>query len=125
MSGWIGVDLDGTLAMYDHWRGPSHIGAPIPLMVARVKRWLDEGTEVRILTARVCCGNTAKSESEVAIQRWCLKVFGKVLKVTAEKDYYMHEFWDDRCKQVVPNTGIAIEELLAKGLLKDLEEGKL
>ena len=22
MSGWIGVDLDGTLAHYDGWKGP-------------------------------------------------------------------------------------------------------
>ena len=27
MKGWIGVDLDGTLAQYDHWRGIEHIGA--------------------------------------------------------------------------------------------------
>lgn len=25
-SGWIGVDLDGTLAGYDGWVGPEHIG---------------------------------------------------------------------------------------------------
>lgn len=37
MSGWIGVDLDGTLAFYDSWRGIDHIGAPIPLMLQRVK----------------------------------------------------------------------------------------
>ena len=35
--GWIGVDLDGTLAMYDQWAGAGHIGEPIPLMVERVK----------------------------------------------------------------------------------------
>lgn len=33
-SGWIGVDLDGTLAVYDEWRGVSHIGAPVPAMLA-------------------------------------------------------------------------------------------
>jgi hypothetical protein len=35
MNGWIGVDLDGTLAFYDEWIGPEHIGAPIPGMVDR------------------------------------------------------------------------------------------
>lgn len=30
---WLGVDLDGTLAVYDKWRGIEHIGAPIPAMV--------------------------------------------------------------------------------------------
>lgn len=24
------VDLDGVLAMYDHWRGTNHIGTPLP-----------------------------------------------------------------------------------------------
>jgi hypothetical protein len=37
---WIGVDLDGTLAFYDQWRA-FHIREPIPLMLERVKRWLD------------------------------------------------------------------------------------
>ena len=51
--GWIGVDLDGTLAEYDGWVGPQHIGKPVPLMVDRVKRMLDYGEDVRIFTARV------------------------------------------------------------------------
>lgn len=36
-SGWIGVDLDGTLAHYDSWRGVDHIGAPVIPMLDRVK----------------------------------------------------------------------------------------
>lgn len=55
MSGWIGVDLDGTLAMYDGFKGPEHIGDPVPKMLERVKKWLAEGREVRIFTARVGC----------------------------------------------------------------------
>jgi hypothetical protein len=35
---WVGVDLDGTLAEYHGFKGPEHIGKPIPKMVARVKR---------------------------------------------------------------------------------------
>lgn len=27
MSGWIGVDFDGTLAHYDKWVSPTHTGA--------------------------------------------------------------------------------------------------
>lgn len=51
---WIGVDLDGTLAYYDGWKGEHHIGDPIPEMLDRVKGWLEQGYEVRIVTARVC-----------------------------------------------------------------------
>ena len=38
--GWIGVDLDGTLAEYLGWQGMGHIGEPIAPMVERVKAWL-------------------------------------------------------------------------------------
>ncbi len=30
MTGWIGVDLDGTLAKFDEWDGD--IGEPVPLI---------------------------------------------------------------------------------------------
>mgnify|MGYP006929204348 CR=1 FL=1 len=35
--GWIGVDLDGTLAEATPWQGMSHIGPPVPLMMRRVR----------------------------------------------------------------------------------------
>jgi len=50
---WIGVDLDGTLARYEGWKGADHIGAPVPAMLARVKEWRSNGIEVRIFTARI------------------------------------------------------------------------
>lgn len=53
MNGWIGVDFDGTLATYGTWAGADHVGEPIAPMVARVKRWLAEGREVRVFTARI------------------------------------------------------------------------
>ena len=30
---WIAVDLDGTLAIYDKWRGRDHIGEPVPEII--------------------------------------------------------------------------------------------
>lgn len=103
MSGWIGVDLDGTLAHYDTWRGPTHVGAPIPAMVERVKRWLEAGHEVRIFTARM--SGTESTLALPAIQRWCHEHLGRVLAVTNVKDYGMHELWDDRAVTVEQNTG--------------------
>lgn len=50
--GWVGVDLDGTLAHYDEFRGDDHVGEPIEPMVRRVRKMLDEGKDVRIFTAR-------------------------------------------------------------------------
>lgn len=106
--GWIGVDLDGTLAHYDVWQGFAHIGEPIPLMAARVAAWLEAGQDVRIFTARVGPGKTLvdTQASKDAIDAWTLKHFGEKLPVTATKDFSMTQLWDDRAVQVVPNTGL-------------------
>lgn len=102
MSGWIGVDLDGTLAEYAGWQGPDHIGRPVPAMLERVKKWLASGTEVRIFTARVSGNEKGVLE---AIESWCARHVGQVLAVTCCKDYGMVELWDDHAVQVIPNTG--------------------
>jgi len=102
--GWIGVDLDGTLANYDEWLGAGVIGEPVPLMRDRVMRWLNAGVDVRIMTARVA-GDYAVVE-ERAIQNWCQEHLGRVLPVTCCKDHLMRELWDDRAVRVVKNAGI-------------------
>lgn len=109
MDGWIGVDLDGTLAHYDSWRGPDHIGEPIPAMVERVKRWIAEGKEVRIFTARVyaspedCDRQWGAAKARLAIEDWLVKQIGVPLAVTCIKDFGMIEMWDDRAVQVETN----------------------
>lgn len=113
MNGWIGVDLDGTLAEYGGWIGPCHIGQPITRMVNRVKEWLSEGKEVKIFTARVFAGGRIDHEElaqvVAAIENWCITHLGQVLPVTCTKDYGMVELWDDRAIQVVPNTGQRVD----------------
>lgn len=117
-NGWIGVDLDGTLARYDGWVSEEHIGEPIPAMLAKVKAWRAEGIDVRIFTARVDGGEAAvamgNAEGEKFrdvdrirgfIERWCMEHVGEVLPVTNRKDYGMVELWDDRAVRVVANTG--------------------
>lgn len=103
MKGWIGVDLDGTLAHYDTWRGIDHIGVPIKPMVDRVKQWLKDGVSVKIFTARVA-GRDA-DQVRAYIDAWCLEHIGQVLPVTNVKDFQMVELWDDRAVQVRCNTG--------------------
>jgi hypothetical protein len=104
-TGWIGVDLDGTLAEYFGWQGPQHIGRPVPLMAERVKRWLREGRDVRIMTARVCRPGLEAELCRQAIEAWCFEHLGRKLPVTHQKDFAMIELWDDRAVQVEPNTG--------------------
>lgn len=109
--GWIGVDLDGTLAHYTHWVSITHIGAPIAPMVNRVKAWLRSGKTVKILTARINVPGVPSSEIENAkraIHEWCLTHIGAVLEVTCSKDTNMVELWDDRAIQVTANTGMPV-----------------
>jgi hypothetical protein len=127
--GWIGVDLDGTLAHYDRWVSPEHIGPPIPAMCKRVRKWLSEGREVRIFTARIFPYTgvlrpdepmpvqegarwLAAFQSACAIAEFCRRHFDQVLPITCVKDYGMIELWDDRAVQVQPNTGRPIRDLV-------------
>jgi len=111
--GWIGVDLDGTLAHYDNWRGVEHIGEPIPKMLARVRAWLIAGQyEVRIFTARVSRSGAEGSIAYDRIQEWLREQGLPRLAITCTKDFAMVELWDDRCVQVVPNTGHTLREYI-------------
>ena len=120
--GWIGVDFDGTLAHYERWEGPDVVGEPIPAMVERVKRWLAEGRDVRIFTARVSAPDDVEDlslaarvkahkrrlEARVAhdaIEAWCEKHLGRKLPITCVKDLEMRELYDDRAVTVEMNTG--------------------
>ena len=100
--GWHGVDLDGTLANYEGWKGHMFIGRPIPRMVNRVKAWLDKGEKVKIFTTRANNGPMAIER----IKRWCRKHLGQELEVTSVKDEKMIDIWDDRAHGVECNTGI-------------------
>lgn len=98
--GWIGFDLDGTLATYDYWRGVEHIGEPIEPMVNRLKMYLKEGHTVKIMTAR------ANEDGAIPhIQAWCKEHIGTVLPITTQKDYGMIRLYDDRAVAVEHNTG--------------------
>lgn len=105
MTGWIGVDLDGTLAHYDGWKGQRHIGEPIAAMVERVRSWLAEGRVVKIFTARVAVPEPDRSTVIRVIHEWC-ELYGLPrLDITNVKDIAMAELWDDRAVQVISNTG--------------------
>lgn len=144
--GWYGFDLDGTLAVYDKWKGIENIGDPIVPMVKLVKKMHDEGKRVKILTARVSprsnpetkpnpygddyrkdfsendlslktikrCPWLTKAEWTAAdfVRDWCDDNLDFVPEITHEKDHLMLELYDDRVKQVVPNEGLIVDDLL-------------
>jgi hypothetical protein len=118
--GWIGVDLDGTLAQYERGDidkyGVAYVGPPIQKMLARVKQWVADGKRVKIMTARAGIpaeldGSERRRREEEqllvrpAIERWCLEHVGQVLEITCVKDFGMIELWDDRAVQIISNTG--------------------
>ena len=49
---WFGVDLDGTLAVWDANSSLDRIGPPVPAMVDYVRRMIANGIRVKIFTAR-------------------------------------------------------------------------
>ena len=104
--GWIGVDLDGSLAVYTRdINGPDRIGEPIPKMLHRVKTWLAQGWDVRIFTARVHPDNCWRETSIKSINDWCMKHLGRTLPITCSKDYMMVCLYDDRAVGLITNTG--------------------
>lgn len=123
---YVAYDLDGTIAQYNGWKSHTDIGDPIQPILSRLKQDLEEGKEVRIFTARVyplnMCVNPGMDlthllalsddaayiqaiEAVLAIRKWCVLHIGKVIPITNVKDPKMVLLYDDRCLQVVPNTG--------------------
>ena len=114
---WIGVDLDRTLAYFDYnrWKIDKHyIGEPIREILERTKMVIKQGKRVKIFTARASNG-----EDTEYIRTW-LKKNGLPgdLEITNIKDFDMIELWDDIVKQVIPNSGIFIEDIV-NGLIHE------
>lgn len=102
-SGKIAVDFDRTLAT--HHDGQEELGKPIPAMLARVKRWVAEGQNVVIFTAR------AKTEEEKSrIQDWLEQQGLPRLVVTNVKDPAFIRMYDDKAVAVSPNKGTILTE---------------
>lgn len=124
-NGWVGFDLDGTLAIYEGWKGPEHIGEPIMPMVEYAKTLIAAGIEIRIVTARASTARMIEDEEMYdkvisSIRQWCWKHLGKRVEITAEKDFEMILLIDDRVATVELNTGrflsplVTVEELIEK-----------
>lgn len=70
----LAVDLDGTLATFDHWRGYNHIGKPIKKIIALVRKAAKEGAYIIIFTCRT---TTADNEPYLlslnVVAKWLTK----------------------------------------------------
>jgi hypothetical protein len=101
--GWIGIDLDGTLARSDN-RSDRGIGNPVPKMMTRLNHLIQEGYRIKIFTAR------ASDPAEIIlIKKWLTENGLPELEITNVKDYGMMLLYDDRAIQVITNTGEIVE----------------
>ena len=123
---WTGFDLDGTLAEYHGWKGIEHIGKPVKRMCDIAKKLHSQGKLIKIFTARVAPSPDHPDTSKVKkyIEDWCQKNLGFVPPITYKKDALMEDFYDDRPKQVIPNTGIEVEEAARQALELDGKDRK-
>lgn len=89
-NGWVGIDMDGTLVTYDKVFEPTQFGEPIMEMVERVRRWLAEGLEVRIFTARAA--RTKLNDKEIEGQISFSAAYGEPL--TREQAIERIKYWN-------------------------------
>lgn len=104
---WVGIDLDGTLAEYNGWKGIEHIGRPIMPIVYLIQSLVANGIKVRIFTAR--CQEGPKAIEYIT--KWCYDYVGLALPVTDKKDFGLIAIIDDRATGVEMNTGRLLTEL--------------
>jgi len=118
---YIAVALDGTLAQLSI---DGRIGEPVPAMLTRLKKWLEEGKTVKIVTPRVAkeedLDNASPKEDydradaiRIEIVGWCEKHVGRVLDITCRIEPGMIELWDAKAVGVLLNRGVSREDLLA------------
>jgi hypothetical protein len=118
-NGWYGFDVDGSIAQYDGWNMDGSIGAPIASMIRRMKHYIRQGRDVRIVTARANPAGRDQGfhdEQITIINDWCFKHLGRALPICYEKDMHMILLFDDRAMQVIPNTGVLVQEELRRAV---------
>ena len=118
----IAVDLDGTLAQYDGWKGIDHIGPVIPEVANAMEQAQAEGAEVHLFTSRVSDPEDA-AEAHQVISKWAEANHFNFASITAVKHKFFTEFWDDRAIQVIKNQGLfVLNELTDQVCLNDRDD---
>ena len=111
----IALDLDRTLATFDHGE-LTKVGEPILPMIEQVKKWVEKGHEITIFTARVSKWFLdGRERDDIFIQRQKMMINQflvdnglPLMKITANKDPHFTHFVDDKAVKVIPNKGIVI-----------------
>lgn len=97
----IYIDFDGTTATQkDGYQ--REIGEPIMPMIDRINKWIKQGHNITIFTARAENMNISE---KLDIEMFCVKYFGRVLPITAIKHHECDLYIDDKAIRVERNTG--------------------
>lgn len=102
--GWIGIDLDGTLAICDSILNMSQIGSPVPKMINFVKGLIEKKHRVKIFTARA-----SDPDQVQLVKKWLKENSLPDMEITNIKDFGMIVLYDDRAIQVITNTGDIVD----------------
>lgn len=100
---WIGVDLDGTIAHFDHvkWHNEINlVGEPIHNMINMIRTLVKADVRVKIFTARA-----SRACALPAIEKWVRKHVGYALEITNVKDFDCVAIFDDIATGVRFNSG--------------------
>ena len=102
----IFVDLDNTLAEYYDGMDIFEIGSPIESSIKKVRKWILDGHEVVIFTARLSLflSETNSGFTKLpgydkmvdTINKWCLKNIKETFYVTCVKWHIADMFVDDK-----------------------------
>lgn len=125
--GWIGFDLDGTLATRPGKFDLDEVGEPVKKMIDVLKKHLADGDTCKIFTARA-----ATLGHEKAIWRWLKEQRLPKLDITNAKDHRMKLLYDDRAVSVrtdegttkrasQPSTSEIRRAMTAAGLPRDVQ----
>jgi len=97
---WIGIDLDGTLAIIDHNTSGVVIGEPVEVMRIILESHITEGYKIKIFTARA-----SYPEQIPIVKKWLKDNNFPELEITCQKDFAMIRFYDDSAVTIERNTG--------------------
>ncbi len=69
----VAIDLDGTLAKYDGWKGIEVVGDPVKKAVAFTQELKKRGHYIIIHTARLCKLNAKNGKAHKVVRQWLIK----------------------------------------------------
>lgn len=108
MAPTIGIDLDGTIAQYDGWRGHTSIGPLLPGAIEFLHELKRRGYQLVLFSARACDIEGRRAIAAYLIENKIMELFEGI---THEKLYKFAAFVDDRAIAFKGNYDVVLGQL--------------